>query len=98
MGAIALVFGIINSFLKPIVKLLALPLTIITLGLIGILINGAMLLVLSLVCNWLNLPFNVAGWPGEPFRLDTIVAAVLGAIVVGLVAAVTGHFLDGDKT
>jgi putative membrane protein len=94
-GVVALIFALINSFLKPIVKLLALPLTIVTLGLIGILINGAMMLVLSLVTSWVGLEetFNVNGFPGTGFSLDTIVAAVLGAIITGIVAAIAGHFV-----
>ena len=98
-GAIALVFGLINGLLKPIVKLLALPLTIITLGLIGIVINGAMLLVLSLVASWLGLQetFNVNGFPDPLISLDTGIAAVVGAIIMGLVAAIAGHFVP-DRT
>jgi putative membrane protein len=94
-GVIALVFGVINGLLKPIVKLLALPLTIVTLGLIGIVINGAMLLVLSLVASWLGLQetFNVNGFPDPLISLDTGIAAVLGAIITGLVAAIAGHFV-----
>jgi putative membrane protein len=98
-GAVALIFGLINGLLKPIVKLLALPLTIVTLGLIGILINGAMLLVLSLVASWVGLQetFNVNGWPDAGFSLDTIVAAVLGAIITGVVAAIAGHFVPDRR-
>jgi putative membrane protein len=94
-GVIALVFGVINGLLKPIVKVLALPLTIVTLGLIGIVINGAMLLVLSLVASWLGLQetFNVNGFPDPLISLDTGIAAVLGAIITGLVAAIAGHFV-----
>ena len=87
VGAIALVFGLINSYLAPIVKALALPISLLTLGLIGIVINAAMLLVLSVASDALNLPFDVNGFPDAGITADTVVAALLGALIVGLVAA-----------
>ena len=77
----------INTFLKPIVKFLSLPISLLTLGLVGIVINAGLLLLLSYVAQELKLPFKVGDFP-PTLNLETIVAAVLGAIIVSLVASV----------
>lgn len=97
VGAIALLLGLINAYLRPIVKALALPITLLTLGLVGIVINAAMLLVLSVLSDALDLPFDVNGFPDTALDGNTILAAILGAIIVGLVAAVVGMALSGRK-
>jgi putative membrane protein len=89
IAVVALIFAVINSFLKPIVKKLTLPISLLTLGLVGIVINAGMLLLLSYVAGALKLPFKVGTFP-PTFNLDTIVAAVLGALIVSIVAAVLG--------
>ena len=97
VGAVALVLGLINSYLRPIVKALALPISLMTLGLVGFVINAGMLLVLSWVSDVLSLPFDVNGFPDVALSADTIVAAVLGAIIVGLVAAVVSMAFSGSR-
>ena len=97
VGAVALLLGLINAYLRPIVHALALPITLVTLGLVGIVINAAMLLVLSVLSDVLNLPFDVNGFPDRALDGNTILAAVLGAIIVGLVAAVVGLALSGRR-
>ena len=90
VAVVALILGLINSYLRPIVRALALPITLMTMGLVGIVINAAMLLVLSVASDLLNLPFDVNGFPDRGLNADTIVAALLGALIIGLVAAVLG--------
>ena len=69
---VALIFGVINAFVAPIVKLLSLPFIILTLGLFLLVINAGMLLLTGWISGELGLGFDVAGfW-----------AAVLGGIVV----------------
>lgn len=71
----AVLFGLVNAVVKPVVKLLSLPLTILTLGLFLLVINAAMLGLTALLL------------PG--FRVDGFWAAFLGAIVVGVVGWAT---------
>ena len=97
VGAVALLLGLINAYLKPIVQALALPITLLTMGLVGIAINAGMLLVLSVLSDLLNLPFDVNGFPDQAFDGNTLLAAILGAIIVGLVAAVVGLALSGRR-
>ena len=69
---VALIFGVINAFLAPALKLLSLPFIILTLGVFLLVINTAMLLLTSWVAAQLGFGFEVAGfW-----------TAALGAIVV----------------
>jgi len=73
---VALVFGIVNTIIKPIVTLLSLPAVLLTLGLFLLVINACMLWLTSWVSARLGLGFHVEGFA----------PAFLGAIVVGLVA------------
>lgn len=86
--AVALVFAVINSYLKPIVRLLSLPISFLTLGLVGVVINVAMLLLLAYVSGELRLPFAIAGWPRGPFDLEVIVAALLASLVISVVSTI----------
>ena len=73
---VAALFGVVNLFVKPIVKLLSLPLYILTLGLFTFVVNALMLLLTS----W------VAGLLGVPFDVDGFWNAVLGALVISVVS------------
>ncbi|HLN78406.1 MAG TPA: phage holin family protein [Nocardioidaceae bacterium] len=69
---VALIFGVINAFLAPIIKLLSLPFIILTLGLFLIVINALMLMLTSWISEQIGFGFVVDGfW-----------TAVLGAIVI----------------
>jgi putative membrane protein len=72
---VALIFGIINAVLKPLIKLFGCFLYILTLGLIGFVVNALLFLLTSWIADKLNLPFHVDGfW-----------AAFWGAIIVTVV-------------
>ncbi|WP_225832767.1 phage holin family protein [Streptomyces sp. NK08204] len=73
---VALVFGVVNAVVKPIVKVLTFPLFILTLGLITLVVNALMLLLTSWVCGKLHLGFHVEGfW-----------TAVLGGLIISVVS------------
>lgn len=92
---LALIFGVVNGLIGPLVKLLALPLTVVTLGLIGILINGALLLLVAWVAGAMSIDFHVGDFPPDLFTGGTLIAAVVGAIVLGLVNTLT-HLVVPD--
>ncbi|MDH6112002.1 putative membrane protein [Kitasatospora sp. MAP12-15] len=74
--AVALVFGVVNWLIKPLVKLFSFPLFILTLGLITFVINALMLLLTSFASDKLSLDFHVTGfWP-----------ALLGSLIISLVS------------
>jgi putative membrane protein len=82
---VAIIFGVINAVLKPIVKVLGCGLYVLTLGLIALVVNGALFLLTSWICGQLDIPFHVDSfWP----------AAILGALVVALVSWGLGLILD----
>ena len=77
----ALLLGIVNAILRPILFVLTLPLTILSLGLWLLILNAGMILLVS----WLIAGFQVRG----------LVAAILAAIVAGVISWI-GHILIGD--
>jgi uncharacterized membrane protein YvlD (DUF360 family) len=57
-------------------------------GLVGFVINTALLILVAFISDALDFGFRLAGWPGGPFGLDTIVAAFLASLVISIVATV----------
>jgi putative membrane protein len=84
---VAIVFGVVNAFIKPIVKVFSLPLTVMTLGLFGVVINAAMLLLVAWLTDLFGLTFTVGGFPPE-FGLSAIVTAIIGAILISIVGTI----------
>jgi putative membrane protein len=85
LGAVALIFALVNSYLKPIVKALSFPISLMTLGLVAFVINAAMLLVVAFLSDQLALGFTVGDFPPD-ITADTIVGAFLGSIVISVVS------------
>ena len=84
--AVALIFGVINATLKPLIKIVGCAFYVLTLGLIALVVNGLLLWLTSWIAGKLSLPFHVTGfWP-----------AFWGAIIIGLVSWLLG-LLIGDK-
>ena len=74
--AVAIIFGLVNAVLKPIIKVLGCLFYILTLGLIAFVVNALLFLLVSWLAGLLHLPFHVDGfW-----------TALLGAIIVGIVS------------
>ena len=73
---IALIFGVVNAVLKPIIKTVGCAFYILTLGLVAIVVNGLLLWLTSYIAyDKLHEPFHITGF----------VAAVEGALIVGVV-------------
>lgn len=80
---VAIVFGLINALVKPIVKLLSLPLVIVTLGLFLLVINALMLWLTAVITGATEYGLRIEGfWP-----------AIFGAIIVTVVNWVLGIFV-----
>ncbi|HET7815658.1 MAG TPA: phage holin family protein [Candidatus Baltobacteraceae bacterium] len=73
----AVVFGIVNAIIRPLILLLTLAITLLTLGLFIIVINALM--------------FWIAAWITPGFRVDTFGAAVIGAVVMMVVGFIASH-------
>lgn len=76
---VALIFGLINTFIKPVLKLLSLPVMILTLGLFALVINAGML--------------ALTAWLTDYLSVQNFWSAILGAIVISVVSAVLGAFV-----
>ena len=84
---VAVIFGVVNAVLQPVIKTLGCGFYLLTLGLIAFVVNGLLFLLTSFIAEQLDLPFHVDNfWP----------AALLGAILVGVVTWLLGLVLDRD--
>jgi len=86
MLLVGLIFGIVNTFIRPVVKLLTLPFLIVTLGLFTFITNAMMLSVTSWISGQFRLGFYVEG-----FR-----AAFIGALIISLASLVISCLLPSD--
>jgi putative membrane protein len=84
---VALVFGVVNIVVKPILSLFSLPVVLVTLGLFLFVINGLMLMLTSYLSSRLGLGFHVAG----------IIPAILGSLVVSVTAAVVNFVIGTNR-
>jgi putative membrane protein len=75
----ALVVGLVNATIRPVLALLSLPLTIVTLGLFYLVVNGACLMIAAALV------------PG--FRVEGCASAILGALIMSLVGWLLGLIL-----
>jgi putative membrane protein len=82
--ATSLVLGILNAFIRPILTLWALPLLILTLGLFRLLINAALLYLVSLLL-------------GEYFEISGFGAALLGALVISIVSVLLNLLTGANR-
>jgi putative membrane protein len=79
---VALVFGLVNTFIKPILKVLSFPVIILSLGLFTLVINAAMLGLTAAIT--------------EALSVADFWAALLGAIVISIVSTVLNRFVPND--
>ncbi len=84
---VAVIFGVVNAVLQPIIKTVGCGFYLLTLGLIALVVNGLLFLLTSWIAGQAGLPFHVDDfWP----------AALLGALFVSLVTWLLGLVLDRD--
>jgi putative membrane protein len=84
---VGVIFGLVNTFIRPFIKLFTFPLLILTLGLFTFVINALMLSLTSWLSDQFQLGFNVEG-----FR-----PAFWGALVISIVSLVLGCLMPQDK-
>ncbi len=78
----ALLLGLVNAVIRPIILILTLPLTILTLGLFVLIVNGISL--------------GIAAWLVPGFHIAGLWSATLGAIIVGLTSWAASAFVGGS--
>lgn len=83
LGIVAMVFGLVNVALRPLLTLLTCPLVILTLGLFSLVINAVLLILTAQIANSLGVQFTVDGfWP-----------AVGGALVISIVSLILNSLI-----
>ena len=84
---VALIFGLVNAALKPVLVVLSCPLVVMTFGLFALVINGLLLLITAWVSDVFELGFSVdgLGW------------GILGALVISVVSLFLSSLIRDDK-
>ena len=85
--AVALVFGLINAFIRPIARLVSLPLNIATLGLFSVVLNAGLLLLAAFLVDIVFGPLIVIGGYPPDLGLEAIGAAAMGSFVISAISA-----------
>jgi putative membrane protein len=86
LAAVALIFGLVNTGIRPLLLLLALPVVVLTLGLFMLLINAAMLYLTSYLAEGF----------GVILQIDSFFSALLGALVISIISGLLS-LLSGDN-
>jgi putative membrane protein len=88
---LAIVFGLVNAFIKPVVKLASFPISMMTLGGFGIVINAALLLLVAYLADtYASLSFTVGGFPSKGITADTVVGAVVASVALSVISTIVG--------
>ncbi len=85
---VAVIFGLVNAIIKPILATLTCPLYILTLGLFTFVVNALMLLLTSWIAGQLNLQF----------RVDGFIPALIGAIVISIVSFLLSLLINENRS
>jgi putative membrane protein len=86
---VAVIFGLVNAFIRPLVKFFSLPLTCLTLGLFTLVINAAMLLLTAFLAGSL---LNITGG-----TIDKLITSFIAAIIISIISGVLSWFLADDN-
>ena len=76
---LGIIFGLVNTLVKPLVKLFTLPLNVATLSLFGLVITALMFFLTALL--------------SPTYKIDGLVPGLVGTVIVGVVSALINHFL-----
>ncbi|MCA1571484.1 MAG: phage holin family protein [Chloroflexi bacterium] len=84
---VALIFGLVNAFVRPVLRIFTLPITIVTLGLFLLVINALMVMLTGAISDELGLGLVVGGF----------FAALLGSIVISIVGMLLSMLLGTGR-
>ena len=93
---VAVILALINSYIKPILKMLSFPITLLTMGLFAFILNALLLLLVAFIADAVKIDFTIGGFP-PGFTADSFIGALLGSIVISLVAIVLGMLDRGRR-
>lgn len=93
---VALILALINAYVKPILKVLSFPITLLTMGLFSLVLNAFLLLFVAFLARYADINFSIGGFPPN-FTADAFVGALLGSIVISIVSIVLGMLDRGRR-
>jgi putative membrane protein len=86
IAPVALIFGLVNAFLKPVLKILSCPLRLMTMGLFTFVLNAGLLLLTS----------NIAQRLGIDFKIDGFIPALVASVVISVISLVLSIFIPDE--
>ncbi|HEX7950876.1 MAG TPA: phage holin family protein [Candidatus Limnocylindrales bacterium] len=93
---VALLLAIVNSYLRPILKILSFPITLLSIGLFALVLNALLLLLVAFLSDQLRLGFTIGGFPPS-LDANAFVGALLGSIVISIVSVALGLLNRGRR-
>lgn len=94
---VALILAIINTYLKPILKILSFPITLFSMGLFAFVLNALLLLLVAFLSDKIDhIGFRIGTFPPD-LNADAFVGALLGSIVISIVAVGLGLLNRGRR-
>ena len=93
---VAVILALINTYVKPILKALSFPITLLTVGLFSLVLNALLLLLVAFLSDKVGVKFSIGGFPPD-FTADAFVGALLGSIVISVVSIVLGMLDRGRR-
>ncbi len=84
--ALALMFGFVNGFIRPIAKLVSIPLNLLTLGMFSVVLNAALLLLVAFLVDLVLGPLIVIGGYPPELGIEAIAAAAMGSFIISAVS------------
>jgi len=84
---VAAVFGLVNTFIRPIARLVSVPLNILSLGLFAILLNGALLLLSAFLTDLAFGPLIVVGGFPPDLSVEAVTTAAMGSLIISAITA-----------
>ncbi len=85
--ALALVFGLVNAFIRPIAGLVSLPLNVATLGMFSVVLNGALLLSVAFLVDLAWGPLIVIGGYPPDLGPEAFITAAVGSFIISAISA-----------
>jgi putative membrane protein len=91
---VAVIFGLVNALVKPIVKLLSLPLRLATLGTFTFVINAGLLLLVAWLSGQVDITFQIADFPPD-LTAETLGVALVASLIISAVTTAIGLIIPG---
>ena len=90
---LAVVFGVINAYIRPVLRAISLPINLVSMGLFGFFLNAGLLLLLAWLVDKLWQPVLHIGTFPPTFSSTTLTAAVAGSLVITVVSTLLSVLL-----